>query len=276
MEAAAKAIINDPDNSDNPHGKTGKMKRWGRLKHNMVSEAVIHFGKGHDNKIKDGGSLEVINKNFNAWVKDNGMAGQVLQPVFHCDEKGGNHVHILFLHTDPKTGRRVDYKRKSILSDLQTRIASGMDEFGLKRGDNWDEKPQNKKRHESIKEYQSRMDKEKELDQRLADKQKQLDFVAENPIAAVLGLATEYRNTHCASAERTQGWDDNKKPIIVIDYSPMNSKMWTDFVQTIPEAFIPYLNYAAHDVKLAHESIKTKYGYQPISPSIGATTGVKR
>jgi len=305
MEAKAKAIINDKNNFDNPRGgKSGKMKRWGRLKHNLVSEAVIHVGKGYSDNINSFEALEIIHTNFTQWVDDLGMGGLVSEPVLHKDEKGQNHLHILFFATDPKTGLRVNYKNTEMMEDLQSRIAHDMEQFGLRRGDSWKDNPSRKKRHETILEYGHRMDQENaqddilknikkdvaekseqvsfltgkvsELNSEIETKQKHLDTMGINPIEKILKFAIEYRDEHCECRKVFDGYDENNIDKYKDEYSFISPAMWTDFVQTVPEALIPYLNYVAHDAKLAHSSIKTKYGYMPVPPHVINSTTMNR
>lgn len=264
MERLAKGIINDPNNFDNPHGNTGKMKRWARLKHNLASEAVIHFGSGYD--LKDGKALAIINRNFTQWVKDMGMAGQVCEPVLHNDEKGQAHLHFIFFATNPTTGRRVEYKKPiAILEDLQTRIAKDMEQFGLRRGDSWRDNPSKRKRHEEPHEYRKRMDDEDAQDAILADikkkqrnaqselesieneiaaKQDELANIAANPIESLERLANEYR------------FEISKDKYEDEFLEKLTTRTWGTFVKTLPASLIPFLNYLAFNSEITHNAIR--------------------
>jgi hypothetical protein len=146
-------------NSARRKGETGRVKYWSDVKHNEISEAVVHVGKGFSENINSDEAFELIMSNFNRWLVKTNHTKLFMNPVMHLDEDGNIHVHILFNNSDSKSGLKVNLNTK-ILESLQDEIAVGMDAFGLRRSAKWSENSTTKKRHEPTVEYKKRKDEE--------------------------------------------------------------------------------------------------------------------
>jgi hypothetical protein len=160
----SKRIDLDPSNYDE---KNKRNRKYSQFKHNVVSEIIIHVGKGGTNNLREKGATKIAMQNVKAWQKEMGLHEMFFSAVIHADEKGEDHIHILIPASDRNTGK----KRKMLkpeLSKLQDMIWK--DVPGFERGANWDLEPNKKKKKLTPFEYEAEQERLKSVESKLAAK----------------------------------------------------------------------------------------------------------
>ena len=141
----------------------GKKKAWNDLKHQVVGEGIIWFGKGFEleetkldsvKKFRESRYTPEENEgvvykspsqsdkskimaqaiaNVKSYFK-NKNAEEPTNFVLHSDEKGQSHLHFNFRNSDLETGRGLNIQYGLDGVRAQDAIAENMNQFGLERG----------------------------------------------------------------------------------------------------------------------------------------------
>jgi len=141
----------------------GKKKAWNDLKHQVVGEGIIWFGKGFELEETKLDSVKkfresrytpeenegVVYKSPSQSDKSKIMAQAIANVksyfknknaeaptnfVLHSDEKGQSHLHFNFRNSDLETGRGLNIQYGLDGVRAQDAIAENMNQFGLERG----------------------------------------------------------------------------------------------------------------------------------------------
>ena len=148
-----KKIEKDPENFD---VKNNRNRKYSQFKHNVVSEIIIHVGKGGSKLLRKGGTMKQALLNLKKWQKEVGLHEHFFSCVLHGDEKGESHIHILIPASDSKTGK----KRRMLKPDMKKlQDMIWQDCEGFKRGADWDLEPEKRTVKRTPQEYEDEQER---------------------------------------------------------------------------------------------------------------------